>query len=150
MARLRVQSQVNANNYCQSFNSCMKRELGKNHVLPYQLDRIISELLKFINDRVEEVTKFSTDSYSIKQLKDAHQRRVKENLSSHVRRDGDGLWIVSSRRQNTTYAVRLVNEEICCHMVCTVCRVCKHMFRCDYTLLPIVKEFSKQTRSMCK
>ena len=101
-----------------------------------RMDNCIHTLLKYSRDkafdRLAKLEKGKTSS-RIKAIMDRHHSSQSLLLSCNVTKTSDTSWLVDSQTNTgSTYTVTLENEQcpFQCHISCSVCRVCIHMYSC--------------------
>jgi len=76
----------------------------------------------------------------IQEIKKRHITSISLNLNI-TKNDANSWNVDSEHTPNQSYVVKKNNEEICCVIVCSTCKICIHTFECtclDYSIKSII------------
>jgi len=132
---------VNCNMHLESMHKTIKYhylngcKIGK-------LDKSMT-IRRFTHDKkVERMIKLTKDKSTtrIQEIKKKHLTSISLNLN--ITKNNANSWNVDSEHiPNQLYVVKKNNEEICCVIVCSTCKICIHTFECtclDYSIKSII------------
>ncbi|KAL5244122.1 hypothetical protein ACI65C_011532 [Semiaphis heraclei] len=108
-----------------------------------RLDKSIMTIRRFTRDKkVERMIKLTKGKSTtrIQEIKKRHKTSISLNLNI-TKNDANSWNVDSEHTPNQSYVVKKINEEICCVIVCSTCKICIHTFECtclDYSIKSII------------
>jgi hypothetical protein len=98
-----------------------------------RLDKSITAIRRYTrNKKVERIIKLTKGKISkrIQEIKKRHNKSILLDLT--INQDSVNDWIVESEyTPRQLYKIKKNNDDVCCPMICSICKLCIHKFQCS-------------------
>ncbi|XP_060845994.1 uncharacterized protein LOC132925633 [Rhopalosiphum padi] len=133
---------INCNMHLESMHKTIKYHY-LNGCKVGRLDKSITTIRRYTRDKkVERIIKLTKGKTStrIQEIKKRHNKSTLLELTINL--DSENNWSVESEfTPSQFYKIKKNNDDVCCPMICSICKLCVHTFQCscpDYQIKSMI------------
>ncbi|KAL5236474.1 hypothetical protein ACI65C_003884 [Semiaphis heraclei] len=123
---------VNCNMHLESMHKTIKYHY-LNGCKVGRLDKSITTIRRYTRDKkVERIIKLTKGKTTtrIQEIKKRHNKSTLLDLT--INQDNINNWSVESEyTPSQFYKIKKINDDVCCPMICSVCKLCIHTYQCS-------------------